>query len=116
MEKEKILKTYQQFQQAMIDKDIDMLRSLTLKDTTFTHMSGKKQTREEFFLEIENGTLNYYQSTILDMKISIEDGYGHIVGTTRLDAKVYGMKGVWDLPVSQWYKEIDGKYYLVNRR
>ena len=44
----------------MIDKDIDTLNDLVTADKTFTHMSGKVQTKEQFFGEIEDGTLNYY--------------------------------------------------------
>ena len=50
-EEQAILETYDRFQQAMIDKDIDTLNSLVTEDIVFTHMSGKQQTKEEFFGE-----------------------------------------------------------------
>ena len=55
-----VLETYEKLEQAMIDKDIDTLNALVTEDKTFTHMSGKTQTKEEFFGEIADGTLNYY--------------------------------------------------------
>ena len=45
-EEKMVLETYQSFQQAMIDKDMDQLRKLTRESVIFTHMSGKKQTRD----------------------------------------------------------------------
>ena len=41
-----VLETYVKFEQAMIDKDMDTLNSLVTEDKTFTHMSGKTQTKE----------------------------------------------------------------------
>lgn len=115
MTEQDVLKMYASFQQAMIDKDINMLLNLTSEDVTFRHMSGKVQTRKEFFEEIENGTLNYYQSTLLEYRVEIENNIGHISGTTRLDAKVYGIKGCWDLPISQWYKEENGTIVMMKK-
>ena len=41
-----VLESFEAMQQAMIDKDVDTMRKLTTEDKTFTHMSGKTQTRE----------------------------------------------------------------------
>ena len=60
-EEEKVLAVYKSMQQAMIDKDIDKLDRIVKDGTTFTHMSGKTQTKEEYFGEIADGTLNYHK-------------------------------------------------------
>lgn len=46
--------------QAMADADIDTLRELVSEDKTFTHMSGKTQTRDEYFADIQSGKLDYH--------------------------------------------------------
>ena len=51
-EESAVLKAFETMQQAMIDKDIDTLNDLVTADKTFTHMSGKVQTKEQFFGEI----------------------------------------------------------------
>ena len=79
-EEKMVLETYQSFQQAMIDKDMDQLRKLTRESVIFTHMSGKKQTRDEFFDDIKNGILNYYQSNLLEVRITYEKPYLHLTG------------------------------------
>lgn len=56
-EEEKVLAVYKSMQQAMIDKDIDKLDRIVKDGTTFTHMSGKTQTKEEYFGEIADGTV-----------------------------------------------------------
>ena len=59
-EKEAVLQKFEQMQQAMIDKDMKTLIRIVKEGTLFTHMSGKTQTKAEFFEEIANGTLNYF--------------------------------------------------------
>ena len=44
-EESAVLAAFEKMQQAMIDKDIDTLTSLVTEDKTFTHMSGKVQTK-----------------------------------------------------------------------
>ena len=68
-----VLAAYQKMQQAMIDKDLETMRSLVHKNKTFTHMSGKKQTREQFFGEIMDGTLNYFRSDIHDPQVTVNN-------------------------------------------
>lgn len=46
--------------QAMTDADIDTLRELVSEDRVFAHMSGMRQTREEYFADIADGSLNYF--------------------------------------------------------
>ena len=44
----------------MTDADIDTMRKLVPEDMTFIHMSGRQQTREEYFADVENGSLRYF--------------------------------------------------------
>ena len=114
-EEKMVLETYQSFQQAMIDKDMDQLRKLTRESVIFTHMSGKKQTRDEFFDDIKNGILNYHQSNLLEGRITYEKPYLHLTGMSELKAKVYGITGTWRLPINQYYIKINGRYLLTGK-
>ena len=88
-EKQAVLQVFEAMQQAMIDKDLDTMRRITAEDKTFTHMSGKTQTREEFFAEIRNGTLNYYNYEIRNLQITVNDDTAHLSADVTLTAKVY---------------------------
>ncbi|MBR2731778.1 MAG: nuclear transport factor 2 family protein, partial [Clostridia bacterium] len=57
--------------QAMTDADIDVMREIVSEDMTFTHMSGRKQTREEYFADIANKRLNYFTIGIEDPVIRV---------------------------------------------
>ena len=109
-----VLATYETIQQAMIDKDIEALDRLYLDGTTFTHMSGKKQTKAEFFGEIADGTLNYFAYDIRDPQITVDGDEAALTASVTLTAKVYGASGSWTLPVNAHFTKIDGQWIAHN--
>ena len=44
-----LLYTVVRYFEAMCDADIDVMRQIVCEDMVFVHMSGRKQSREEFF-------------------------------------------------------------------
>ena len=56
-----VLVTQARYCQAMTEADLDTLREIVSEDMTFTHMSGLKQTREEYFADIADGSLDYHR-------------------------------------------------------
>ena len=113
-EEETILNRYKEMQQAMIDKDINKLDEIVLDGTTFTHMSGKTQTKKEYFDEITDGTLNYYKSEIYSPEVTINGNKATLKANVTLTAKVYGASGSWTLPVNAIFTKIDGTWYYGN--
>lgn len=113
-EEKEVLDIFITWQRAMIDKDIDTLDKLSLEGTTFTHMSGKVQTKEEYFKEIEDGTLNYYKSEINNPVVSINEDSAILKANVTLTANVYGASGSWTLPVNAYFKKVNGTWYYGN--
>ena len=70
-EEKEVYVTYQAINKAMIQKDRAAMERYFDKNLIFTHMSGKKQTREEFIGEIMDGTLNYFKVDTKDYSISV---------------------------------------------
>ena len=114
MEEAQVLAAYEAIQQAMIDKDIETLDRLYLDGTTFTHMSGKTQTKEEFFGEIADGTLNYFAYDIQHPRITVDGDEATLSASVALTARVYGASGTWTLPVNAHFTRIDGQWYAHN--
>lgn len=55
------------------------------ENLSLTHMSGKKQTREEFISEIMDGTLNYLKVDTKNYSISVDGDMAHMKVThTRI--------------------------------
>lgn len=110
---EEVLERFIEFQKAMIDKDLNNLNEIINENYTLTHMSGKKQTKQEFIEEIMNGTLNYYMSTIDNPTIILEDDNKAILkADVTLDAKVYGIRGTWTLHSQQSMEKINNNWYM----
>lgn len=109
-----ILNRFIEFQQALIDKDAARLNEILTDKYELVHMSGKKQTKEEFISEIMDGTLNYYRSEIIEPTILWDDEQrATLVGDVRLTAKVYGIEGKWTLNTTVDFEKIDGKWYFT---
>ena len=109
-----VLAAFEKMQQAMIDKDIDTLKSLVTEDKTFTHMSGKVQTKEEFFGEIANGTLNYYKYEINNPVVTVNSERAELTADTTLTAKVYGMSGTWTLATHAYFIKVNNSWIQCN--
>ena len=100
--------------QAMTDADIDKMREIVSEDMTFTHMSGKQQTREEYFYDIEKGRLNYYTIGIENPTIEVNDNTAAITFTSVLNAKAYGARGTFRMPGTHHYEKRVGVWIAVN--
>ena len=113
-DEEAVLAAFEKMQQAMIDKDVETMSALVTADKTFPHMSGKTQTKEEFFGEIAYGTLNYYKYRIENPVVKIDGDTATLTADTTLTARVYGMSGSWTLHTVAHYFKINGEWIQCN--
>ena len=110
---EDVLERFMDFQEAMIEKNLEKLNEIICDNYTLTHMSGKTQTKQEFIDEIMYGTLNYYKSTINNPDIKVcGENKAILKADVTLDAKVYGIKGTWTLHSQQTLEKINNKWYI----
>ena len=95
----------------MLAKDRAALERYFDENLIFTHLSGKKQTREEFIGEIMDGTLNYYKIDTENFSIRADEKTAKMRATHTLTAKVYGISGKWTLS-SEFRFEKRGKIWV----
>ena len=114
MEEQRVIARYQAVQQAMIDRDIDTLDAIILDGTTFTHMSGKTQTKDEYFADIRDGRLNYQSYTMTGAKVVIDGNDATLTCRVVLTANAYGAQGSWPFNVTARLVRIDGEWYMTN--
>lgn len=116
MSNEQLAVLYQQarYCQAMTDADIDTLRELVSEDTVFTHMSGRQQTREEYFADIENGNLRYFAIGIENPVIEVNGDLASIIYTSVLNANAYGARGTYRMSGTHWFELRNGNWISVN--
>ncbi|MBR0496793.1 MAG: nuclear transport factor 2 family protein [Treponema sp.] len=112
-EEKEVYSAYEAINKAMIEKDQTALELYFDEKLTFTHMSGKKQTREEFIGEIMDGTLNYFKVDTKDYSISVNGDTARMKVTHTLTAKVYGISGSWTMGGENTYKKRDGIWIRV---
>ena len=101
--------------QAMTDADIGKMREIVSEDMVFTHMSGKQQTREEYFSDIANGRLKYFTIGIENPEIEVDGNSAEIRFTSVLNANAYGARGTFRMTGTHCYERIDGVWIAVNR-
>ena len=114
MEEQRVIARYQAVQQAMVDKDIDTLDEIILDGTVFRHMSGKTQTKDEYFADIRNGRLDYQSYTMTDAKVEINGDDAMLTCYVVLTANAYGAQGSWPFNVTAHLVKIDGEWYMTN--
>ena len=108
-----VLERFEEFLEAIIEKDDEKLDVIMDDNYILTHMSGKRQTKAEYINEIMDGTLNYYKSKIIHPQVSIlEENHAKLIADVELDAKVYGIKGTWTLNTNVSMKKIENKLFL----
>ena len=112
-EEQNVYASYVAINTAMIEKDRAAMERYFDENLTFTHMSGKKQAREEFIGEIMDGTLNYFKVDTKDYSISVDGDTAHMKVTHTLTAKVYGISGAWTLTGENTYKKRSGIWVRV---
>ena len=112
-EEKEVYSAYEAINNAIIKKDRAAMERYFDEKLIFTHMSGKKQTREEFIGEIMDGTLNYFKVDTKDYSISVNGDTAQMKVTHTLTAKVYGISGSWTLGGENTYKKRDGIWVRV---
>lgn len=101
--------------QAMTEADTETMAELVAEDVTFTHMSGRTQTREEYFSDIENGSLRYYAIGIENPTIEVEGDNASITYISVLNANAYGAQGTYRMPGAHRFERIDGLWMSTRR-
>ena len=107
---------YQQarYCQAMTEADTETMREITSPDMIFTHMSGRQQTREEYFADIENGVLQYFTIGMENPVVNISGDYASVSYTSVLNANAYGARGTYRMNGTHWYEKHGENWIACN--
>ena len=117
LQEEELAVLYQaaRYCQAMTEADIDTMREIVSEDITFTHMSGRKQTREEYFADVAKGRLTYYAIGMEDVLVEVDGNKAAVTYTAALTANAYGAEGTFRMRGVHSYEKRDGTWIAVNR-
>lgn len=109
-----VLYSQARYCQAMTDADTDTMREIVSENMTFTHMSGMQQTREEYFADIENGSLNYFTIGIENPVVKVDGDKASVTYTSILNANAYGARGTYKMAGVHYYEKQNGNWIAVN--
>ena len=113
-EEQAVLYQQARYCQAMTEADTDTMRQITSEDAVFTHMSGRQQTREEYFADIENGNLVYYTIGMENPVVEVHGNTASVTYTSVLSANAYGARGTYRMSGTHWFELRDGQWISVN--
>lgn len=112
-EEQAVLCQQARYCQAMTEADTDTLRELVPEDATFTHMSGRQQTREEYFADIESGALRYFTIGMENPEVEVEGDRAAVTFTSVLNANAYGAQGTYRMHGTHHWELRDGAWRVA---
>ena len=116
-EREIIRELYRTYWLSMIAKDVEELRGLMAEDYVLMHMTGIRQSREEFLRGLKTGTFNYYSAEHDSIEVTIHGHTATMTGKSRVLAAVYGgRKTSWKLRGDFTLRKEDGGWLFTGSR
>ena len=109
-----IVDMFIEFQQALIDKDLDKLDDMVLDVEDFINVVGKYQSRDEFISQISDRTLSYSNFDILNPIILFDDdNAASLTANIRLAVEINGkeLRVISNSVVS--FERVDEKWHIV---
>lgn len=113
-EEQAVLYQQARYCQAMTEADTEAMMEITSPDMIFTHMSGRQQTRDEYFADIEDGDLQYFTIGIENPVVNISDNYASVSYTSVLNANAYGARGTYRIDGIHWYEKQGENWVACN--
>ena len=99
---------------ASINKDIKTLENILSDDYVLVHMTGMKQSKEDYIESVKTGELSYFESIHENIKVDINENEAIIIGKTRTPASAFGSsKSWWNLKQDLKAKKVDGKWIII---
>lgn len=109
-----VLRQAARYCEAMTEADIDTMREIVSEDMVFTHMSGRQQTREEYFADVVDGSLRYYTIGMEKPTVQVDGDRATVTYTSVLNANAYGARGTFRMKGTHHYEKRDGAWIAVN--
>lgn len=81
---------YLRYWDYMISKDSQALKELMTEDYYLLHMTGTRQSADEFIDGLMNGTFNYYSAEHDEISVLVTGDEATMTGKSQVVAAVYG--------------------------
>ena len=103
--------------QAMVAKDTATLNRVHADDFVLVHMTGMRQSRQQYITAIADGTLNYYSATHEQLDIAVDGDIATLTGRSRVTAAVFGGgRHTWSLQLAFTLRKQNGSWQFTESR
>ena len=106
---------YLRYWRCMIEKDTDGLRSMMADDYCLMHMTGTRQSADEFLRGLRRGTFHYFSAEHDAVDVTLHGNTAEMIGRSRVEAAVYGGgRHLWRLRGDFTLRKENGAWKLVS--
>ena len=101
----------------MVEKDSATLDRVHADEFVLVHMTGMRQSKQEYIRAIMDGTLNYYSATHEQTDITLDGDRATLTGRSRVTAAVFGGgRSTWRLQLRLELVRRDGRWQFTEAR
>ena len=116
-EAKEIKELYASMYRYMIAKDTENLSFLLDNSFVLVHMTGMKQTKQEYLKAIKTGTLNYFSEELDNIDVKISGDRAAVIGQSRVNAAVFGGgRHTWRLELDIDLIRKDARWLMIEAR
>ena len=118
-DREACAKLYRDLCDASMRKDAEALRAVLAPGYVLVHMTGMRQSREDYIAAVTDGTLNYYSTEhdSIDVHVSTDGIHATIRARSRVNAAVFGGgRHTWRLQQDLTARKRNGVWLLTESR
>ena len=115
--KQLIIQLYEQMYHAMVEKDTAALDCVLAPEFVLVHMTGMRQSKQEYIRAIADGTLNYYSAEHEQMDVVVNGNNATLTGRSRVTAAVFGGgRHTWPLQLTFRLVKEDGRWLFTESK
>ncbi len=118
-DKEACAELYRSLCEASIRKDAAEISRMLADDYLLVHMTGLKQSKQDYLEALEAGVLNYYSAEhdSIEATVAPDGTSARILGRSRVNAAVFGGgRHTWRLQQDLKAEKRGGRWVLVEAR
>ena len=87
-EEQAVAETVRKQVKGMIDGDLDLLKEVISPDAVFYHITGAKQSRDEWLRQIKLGRMHYFGRREILMQATVNGDEARVISRNQLDTQM----------------------------
>ena len=116
-DRQQIVALYERMYRAMVAKNTSELNAVHAPEFALVHMTGMRQSKQDYIRAIEDGILNYYSAEHEQMDVVIDGDRATLKGRSRVTAAVFGGgRHTWRLQLTFRLVKRDGGWLFTEAR